>query len=33
MAVKYRDCYETLGVPRTAPADEIKQAFRRLASD
>jgi DnaJ-class molecular chaperone len=26
------DHYATLGVPRTATADEIKQAFRRLAS-
>jgi curved DNA-binding protein len=26
------DHYATLGVPRTASADEIKQAFRRLAS-
>lgn len=26
-----RDYYEVLGVPRTASADDIKQAFRRLA--
>jgi len=31
MAVKFQDYYETLGVGRTASADDIKQAFRKLA--
>ena len=31
MAVQFKDYYEIMGVPRTASADEIKKAFRRLA--
>ncbi len=31
MAVKFQDYYETLGVARTASADDIKLAFRKLA--
>ena len=31
MALESRDYYEVLGLPRTASADEIKKAYRRLA--
>jgi curved DNA-binding protein len=33
MPVQYKDYYETLGVPRTAKADDIKKSFRKLARE
>lgn len=31
MPVEFRDYYQTLGVPKTATADEVRKAFRQLA--
>jgi curved DNA-binding protein len=31
MAIEYKDYYKTLDVPRTATADQLKSAFRKLA--
>ena len=33
MAAKYKDYYSTLGVPRTATANEMKKSFRKLARE
>ena len=29
--MEFKDYYQTLGVAREAPADEIRKAFRKLA--
>src|SRR5580692_9407714 len=31
MPVQYKDYYESLGVPRTASADDLKKSYRKLA--
>lgn len=31
MAIKFRDYYETFGVPRSASQDEIRKSYRKLA--
>src|SRR3954471_8049412 len=33
MAVRYKDYYESLGVPRNASDADIKKAFRKLARE
>src|SRR5512142_1012649 len=33
MPVRYKDYYESLGVPRTASDADIKKAFRKLARE
>src|SRR4051812_12451888 len=33
MPVEFKDYYSVLGVPKTASADEIKKAFRKLARE
>ena len=33
MSVQYKDYYQSLGVPRTASADELKKSYRKLARE
>ena len=33
MPAQFKDYYQTLGIPRTATAEELKKSFRRLARE